>query len=85
MAIFTIILNIINLVLLIGWIGYGIYMTVSRNNKIKEFMNYRETMRERTDHLHTQIETLKSENALYKNQRDFYHDLLEKERELKRK
>jgi len=84
MATLSIIIDIINLVLLFGWIAYGIYMTASRNNLKRDFAEYKERTEQRTKDLKTQIETLKAENTLYKNQRDFYHSLLEKEREIRK-
>lgn len=84
MATISIILDIINLVMLFGWIAFGIYMTVSRSNIKREFEEHKERTGQRIKDLKTQIETLKSENTLYKNQRDFYHSLLEKEREIRK-
>lgn len=84
MATLSIIIDIINLVLLFGWIAYGIYMTASKNNIKRDFVEYKERTKESMEHLHTKIETLKAENTLYKNQRDFYHSLLEKEREIRK-
>ena len=83
--IFAQIVNILNLILLFSWIIFGVYMTVSRANAKRDFNEYKERAQQSTDYLHTQVETLKSENTLYKNQRDFYHELLEKEREIRKK
>lgn len=85
MATISIILDIINLVMLFGWIAFGIYMTVSRSNIKRDYKEYAEKMEDTTNHLHSRIKVLEAENTLYKNQRDFYHDLLEKEREIRKK
>lgn len=83
--IFANIVNILNLILLFGWIAFGVYMTISRSNARRDFKEYKERTDDITNHLHSRIKVLEAENTLYKNQRDFYHELLEKEREIRKK